>query len=805
MRRFLFAVPLLALLLSAGTASAEWLRIKINADPDIAPAPGGMQGGPGMPGGMTGGPAGGFPAGGMMGGPAGGFPAGGMAGGPGNPGGFGGRPGGFGGFGGMGGRPGGFGGFGGIGGMGGMGGRPGGFGGIGGFGGMGGRPGGGMLGMAGGGPGMGPGMGGPAGPGAPGAPGMPGMPGGIGGFGGPGTKTGDDAEGTWLYVYLEVKDYKDAGGFAYATHKWGKQGLLLDLPAFGITKERVFGVSFRQEFNETLKKSKGKNVAETFWRLANLALAHSAHKEFHQAMGELTRLAANDAAAKEYEAAIKNYQRVSEALKTPPTADDPTLKPLFQRLTGEGYKPFRSERGFYVLYTKTPPLAKQKLTLLESNLENFYYWFALQKGAEQPPMPRTKLVAILNDPATYENEKVSWGVPAPVADGFTPQRDNVLIISNDRQDPAYSKLSAALKPHLDTLIQNFRSVQITEEALLSGKVWEEKQKAAALTQKIGEAQTLLIVRKALQEDAERATITHEGTRQLLIASGLFPRHVNVPEWVLAGLASYFETPVQAVYPGVGLPSWTHLVSFKHLQKTEVFSKPPEVLYNTLTDHYFQSAREASEKAHEHRDDDQLADRAREAWDVARCSAWAFVYHLASNDRINDLLAYGRELNQLPRDLELSELALQACAARAFKISDNRNAGRIDMNDKEPSLARAWFNQMSSLPLELPSVEGFHEQMRAKLSSAKKTRRSGGGNAPGAAPPGFNGPGNPMGPGFNGPGNPMPPGFKGPGGAQPPGFNGPGGAPPPAFNGPGGNAPPQPPGLAGPMGKGPMGN
>ena len=207
--------------------------------------------------------------------------------------------------------------------------------------------------------------------------------------------------------------------------------------------------------------------------------------------------------------------------------------------------------------------------------------------------------------------------------------------------------------------------------LLSGKIWEDKR-ATQMIQKIGEVQTMLIVRKALEEDAERATITHEGTRQLLVAAGLFPRHVNVPEWVLSGLASYFETPIQAVYPGVGLPSWTHLVAFKHLQKTQAFTRPAEVLYNTMTDRYFAKARLTTNLAKEHNDNDRLAEQAHADWELARCTAWALVYYLVKSERINginELIAYGREMNQLPRDLELGEHA--APGLRGQGVQDRR--------------------------------------------------------------------------------------------------------------------------------------
>ena len=164
MRRLLYAVPVLALLLlTAGTASADWLRIKVNVEPTIPNAggnQGGMSGAPGAPGGMMGG----------------------MTGGPG---------------------------------------------------------------------------------------GMPGMPG-----------QQQDAEpkdeGPWLYVYIEVKDLKDNGSSTYVSHKWGKQGLLMDMKDF-ISKEFIPGKAFTQEFNEKFKKARNanakakKDVAETLWWLATNA------------------------------------------------------------------------------------------------------------------------------------------------------------------------------------------------------------------------------------------------------------------------------------------------------------------------------------------------------------------------------------------------------------------------------------------------------------------------------------------------------------------------------------------------------
>ena len=54
-------------------------------------------------------------------------------------------------------------------------------------------------------------------------------------------------------------------------------------------------------------------------------------------------------------------------------------------------------------------------------------------------------------------------------------------------------------------------------------------------------QTLALVDKALEHEAELASVGHEGTRQLAIATGLYPAAVAVPQWVSFGFASLFDT------------------------------------------------------------------------------------------------------------------------------------------------------------------------------------------------------------------------------------------------------------------------
>src|SRR6185437_3746673 len=82
---------------------------------------------------------------------------------------------------------------------------------------------------------------------------------------------------------------------------------------------------------------------------------------------------------------------------------------------------------------------------------------------------------------------------------------------------------------------------------------------------IAEAQMLSLMLKALEQEAELATVSHEVSRQLLFASGLLPRNVAVPEWALFGVGSFFETPLQSPWPTIGAPSPYYLPRWRELQ------------------------------------------------------------------------------------------------------------------------------------------------------------------------------------------------------------------------------------------------
>src|SRR5205085_7572988 len=115
--------------------------------------------------------------------------------------------------------------------------------------------------------------------------------------------------------------------------------------------------------------------------------------------------------------------------------------------------------------------------------------------------------------------------------GFYAPRDHIVVFSNQRLDSAFSIFSR--------LVQPYWQQGLDRASVLDGTA---KRKPSQTPDDFARMQTMALLEKALEEEAERASVSHDGTRQLLVASGLLPRAVVTPQWVTFGMAAFFETP-----------------------------------------------------------------------------------------------------------------------------------------------------------------------------------------------------------------------------------------------------------------------
>jgi hypothetical protein len=551
------------------------------------------------------------------------------------------------------------------------------------------------------------------------------------GFGGtkgstaPGNNAGNPeaAAPLWVSVYLEVKGKwpPPPGAAIPIDHQWGKTTYIPNHPKDQSDKtfllvEYLPREPLKKEHDRRLKKLlKDGAGAKELVKLAFWDWSHGLLKQFHETVDELKKVDSKHSV-------VSKYAGIQNQLKAPLTQEDPAARSYLEELRADKYRSMVSDKGHYTLYFNLIPIPandaqiKRRLARLEESLESFYYWFAFQDNVPVPPMPRYRLLGqLINDPEDFLKKHKSWGTVPMLADGFTPRRDNIMILSAKRVDDAYTFLVAKNQEWQ-------RTQSVNHDELVSGDVWKHKQPNMTLAV----LQTMSVIQKAMEEESERATLSHEAVRQLLAATGLLPRNVAAPEWVQDGLASYFETPLGAVYGSGGLPSWSNLVPFKH-HKSKSSGKAREVLMNVLSDHYFQVARAGSAEE----EPGEPSEKVQEDWERARATAWSFVYYLNREQKMDRLFRFIDELGQMPRDLELEPRVLEACFAKAFALGSLKNALKADPA-KLQELGDSWFAGMETESLELPEVE--KEARRPHAPAPKKSGPGPKGSANPMVPP-----------------------------------------------------------------------
>jgi hypothetical protein len=544
-------------------------------------------------------------------------------------------------------------------------------------------------------------------PGIPGGPGFPGMqpkP------NQPNAAARDDDSGLRADVVVEyhkkegqfLKLYADPNRrsikqFPLIFHKWGKTAITPTYPDIKLEEVKDGDVNlppvakrYQTQRNLKLKDKDGKinKTPEALLELAEWALNHAMLDKFTDLMEELR-------AVNPSQPELKAFDTIQSALRKPVSLDDSALaiwRPKFST-----FKVKKSDH-YVLLYSSLQadaPEADEYLNRLEENLRGCLYWFTLKQKAL--PVPERRLLNVLVDKTDeFTGYRQVFDTIPLVADGFYSKRENVGIYSANRLDEAFALVTRATAP----LQQN--GWNATE--MLQGQGHE----GASSPEEVVRNQMLFLLLKGMQEESSLATVSHNGTRQLLFATGLLTRNVAVPEWIQFGAASFFETPKGAFWPGIGAPSWKYGVKFK-AWKTPLAPGMPKTLEdsaiairNVITDQYFRAIKSESDK---------------EAVAKARTMAWSLTFFLM-NRKIDNLMRYFQELNALPRDLEFDPDTLTLTFARAFDLVDSSTGGQVN-EAKLNQLAEEWYAFIDLTPIE--SSEAMHDAVKQHAAQQKNKK------------------------------------------------------------------------------------
>ena len=523
-----------------------------------------------------------------------------------------------------------------------------------------------------------------------------------------------------------------ANGDVWIAHQWTKGGDIsakIFKNADILTSQIRLPVPKRLYAMHMAKTVEAQRGVNWYHQTASWCLEHGLTEECEKALDMVVKLVA-DGKGGTPEAITKASAAAWVKIKDEINLDSPKVDLVKDWKERAGLPSSKTSLHYAILYDGNNELfeesVKRRLGYLEQNFRTFYMLNVLQGRALK--LPEQKQVAVVSrDIDAFGEQRISSdSTEMLTADGFFAQRDNVIFFSPRRTDEAWLNFSKITRSVFD---------KYGYSLLLSGKPIGDTRKRYDDTAKeeIFRGQMYAMVQQALEEEAELAAATQEGTRQLYIASGLLPKAVYLPGWLKFGLAAQqevtkapFPTDTQAkvgFWPSSGGASWSWMRYFEDIKTTRRVGVPLQALTDTLAGKSFDDAALGIEpspvikRVEKGKVEDEAWTKksARYAAEArAKTLSWALVWYLTRNYPA-ELYTFFGELSALPRDLEPDEGVLTLMFARSFKLTKASPTGDIPDGALMAKFADEWIRWMTrqnspttDLKLEDAAVQGFGE-------------------------------------------------------------------------------------------------
>lgn len=298
--------------------------------------------------------------------------------------------------------------------------------------------------------------------------------------------------------------------------------------------------------------------------------------------------------------------------------ESPKVEAYMRRhVTKKGMKVVKSKH--YILLHDTPDAergksrAEERLELLESVYESFMLKFFSQ-GVELK-IPKYRMMVVLfqeRDDFLAFSKKLGPDM-ASVA-GFWHTVTNLAVFFDQGESDRFEavrKLERIFAAHREEAIRNRKRIANVQEIVRN-------------------ADALDLILKMAREDADVEVVSHEATHQLAGNTGLFPRHVRVPSWIHEGLATYFESPEDASWGGVGAVNEDRLRKYRTLAADTEHSNVKFI----VGDQIFRYAGDLNQTLHGY------------------AQAWALTHFLVER-HFDEYMAFCQRLGEMPPDVILS--------------------------------------------------------------------------------------------------------------------------------------------------------
>jgi hypothetical protein len=436
--------------------------------------------------------------------------------------------------------------------------------------------------------------------------------------------------GTPLRILLQGKATGLQGGNMSLRHPMGTL-------YFGLKECKIHEVpTLNQQYQKRLRVALNAKSAPLVFQAGVWALKHGILDDYYDAVEKSLEIDPNFAEAKRI---LQLREQLHKPLP-PRAADAEEMRKFVHRSEMK----FATSDHFALLYDtpdkpekKDPkdkkdkkvvpkkPRHEQRLELLERVYESFLLTFYSHGVDLEIPKQRLQVV-LFNNYADYKDFSTRLSSELINASGFYLPVQNISFFFDHGSTEVFqmlNKLASELKGEGDKAV---------------------KMKASNAKDIVRLAATIDLLIQIKQESNDIEVVSHEATHQMASNTGLFPHHVRVPSWVHEGLASYFESPNDGAWSGIGAVNQDRIMYYRALEPDRVHSSLDFIV------------------------GDQIFDYAGSLGSILHGygQAWALTHFLIEK-HFDELMRFYKALGELPPDINFTPDVLNALFNRAFTI------------------------------------------------------------------------------------------------------------------------------------------
>jgi hypothetical protein len=355
--------------------------------------------------------------------------------------------------------------------------------------------------------------------------------------------------GTSLAFVLQGKATANPGRtYTFRHPKYGTLYLGMDdvVEKFELPSTRAIA---EQKIRRALQSGDVKQCLEA----GRWALHNGLIEKFYEAAAEAWRLDQNDET-------VKRLAGMNMKIKREIPESQQLEREMRQFVRGGRRMRFQRSDHFLLLHdTSDVPdrrtrktRADERLDLLEAVYKSFLLKFSLEGYDLEVPQQRLKVV-LFSHKDDYLRFVDLLGQDLQKAAGFYHRKENISVFYDQGTDETY-----------ETLYSLNKQLQASKEQA-------KRDRSPNARDIVRFADTIQLLTEVSRENSDIEVVSHEATHHMAGNTGLMPADAPVPVWAAEGLATYFESPKDAAWSGIGAVNKERLNWYRGLRRDRTHS------------------------------------------------------------------------------------------------------------------------------------------------------------------------------------------------------------------------------------------